>query len=73
MKSPNLYKPTTRRRSGRVVRELQPDDLKAFRLTPALERAGYRVPPEVLLREGFAYKRIRQAIEERNEPVPLAG
>jgi hypothetical protein len=47
-----------------VMLRLSEDD-RTYRLTPALERAGYRVPPEVLNREGFIYKRIRQAIDDR--------
>ncbi len=42
-----------------------PEDDRRFRLTPALERAGYRVPPEVLNREGYVQKRLRQVIEDR--------
>lgn len=54
------------RRRGQVlhIRRLPQDD-RVFRLTPALEQAGYRVPAEILVREGYFYKRIRQSIEER--------
>ena len=49
-----------------MVRVRREHDDTVYRLTPALEQAGYRVPPEVLLREGYAQKRVRQVIEERS-------
>lgn len=67
MKNPALYAPTVKRRPNRTVRELQLWENKLWRLTPALEQAGYRVPPERLVLEGYVQKRIRQAINDRKE------
>ena len=64
MRNISKYERPNRRRNVIHVRRL-PDDDRVFRLTPALEKAGYLVPPEMLLREGYVYKRIRQAIGER--------
>jgi hypothetical protein len=52
------YTRLSRRRDRLEIRRM-PEDSRVFRLTPALERAGYRVPGDVLVREGYSYKRTR--------------
>lgn len=59
-KNPDMFEWRTAK--NRIVRRLTAEDLKVFRMTPALEQAGYRVPPVVLIREGYVQKRKRQVI-----------
>lgn len=60
----NLRKYERKNRTQLTILRL-PEDDKVFRLTTALERAGYSVPSEILNREGYVYKRTRQVIDER--------